>query len=74
MRYLESGAGLIGGALLTTNSIGGLTLNGANTVSKACATNITSGDHRLTNTAAFQPSQVLVRPAVVMSLLVTQAP
>ena len=48
----ESGSGLISGALLTTNSVGGETLNGANAVSSFNATNITSGDIALTNTAA----------------------
>ena len=44
-------AGVIGGALLTTSSVGGTTLNGANTVSSFNATNTTSGNVALTNAA-----------------------
>ncbi len=49
----ESGAGAIGTTgLLTTSSVGGTTLNGANTVGSFNATNTTSGNVALTNTAA----------------------
>jgi hypothetical protein len=47
----EAGAGTISGALLTTNSKGGTTLNGANTVGTFNATNTTNGDIAFTNTA-----------------------
>ena len=42
----------ISGALLTTSSVGGTTLNSANTVTSFNATNTTSGNIALTNTAA----------------------
>lgn len=48
----ETGAGLIGGALLTTNSAGGTTLNNANTVTSFNATNSSSGNIAFTNTGA----------------------
>jgi filamentous hemagglutinin family protein len=47
----ESGLGTITGNLLTTSSHGGTTLAGANTVASFNATNDTSGDINLANTA-----------------------
>jgi len=44
-------AGVISGALLTTSSVGGQTLNDANAVTSFKATNTTSGNIALTNTA-----------------------
>ena len=48
----ETGGALISAATLTTTSVGGTTLGDANTVSTFNATNMTSGDVSLTNTAA----------------------
>ncbi len=48
----ETGAGAISCALLTTNSATGTTLDGANTVATFSASNSTSGNVSLTNTAA----------------------
>ena len=48
----ESGGGLISGALLTTSSVGGQALGGANTVSSFNATNTTSGNISFNDIAA----------------------
>jgi filamentous hemagglutinin family protein len=48
---VESGAGLINtSGILTMTSVGGMTLNGANTIGTIQATNITSGNVAITNT------------------------
>src|SRR4029077_18746647 len=47
-----SQTGAISANLLTTSSVGGTVLNAANTVTSFNATNTTSGDISLTNTAA----------------------
>ncbi|MCY2990939.1 MAG: autotransporter-associated beta strand repeat-containing protein, partial [Planctomycetota bacterium] len=49
----ETGAGKISGGLLTTSSVGGTTLNAANTVTSFHATNITSGNVQLINSGAL---------------------
>ena len=48
----EAGAGIINGALLTTNSVGGTALTNVNTVTSLNATNATSGNITLTNNAS----------------------
>ncbi len=47
----ESGAGIITGALLTTSSVGGTLLTNSNDVTSFNATNTTSGNIQLTDTA-----------------------
>ncbi len=49
----ETGAGIITGALLTTNSVTGTTLGNNNVLSSFAATNTTSGNVSFTNTGAL---------------------
>ncbi|MFZ3067502.1 MAG: hypothetical protein WA253_05080, partial [Gammaproteobacteria bacterium] len=49
----ESGSALVNAALLSTNSVGGTTLNNANTISSFNGTNTTSGQMSLINTGSL---------------------
>jgi hypothetical protein len=50
-QIIETGLGSITAGLLQTTSVGGATLNGANAIGSFSASNITSGDISLVNTA-----------------------